>query len=73
MPSPETDVLKTIIEALKPLTSEERRRTLDAALAFLNEAPPDGVSTERNSETRDAASVGGGNPSKGRQREDPKR
>jgi hypothetical protein len=73
MPGPETDVLKTIIEALKPLTSEERRRTLDAALAFLSEAPPDGPATERNSETGDPKSVGGGKPSELRRREEPKR
>lgn len=34
-----TNVLKTVIDALKPLTSEERQRTLEAALVFLGEVP----------------------------------
>lgn len=37
MSDAETNVLKTIIDALKPLTSEERQRTLEAALVFLGE------------------------------------
>ena len=37
MSNSETNVLKTIIDALKPLTSEERKRTLEAALVFLGE------------------------------------
>ena len=37
MPNDEANVLKTIIDALKPLTSEERQRTLQAALVFLGE------------------------------------
>jgi hypothetical protein len=39
MSDAETNVLKTIIDALKPLTSEERHRTLEAALVFLGEEP----------------------------------
>lgn len=39
MSNAETNVLKTIIDALKPLTSEERQRTLEAALVFLGEQP----------------------------------
>jgi hypothetical protein len=39
MSDAETNVLKTIIDALKPLTSEERQRTLEAALVFLGEEP----------------------------------
>ena len=39
MSDTETNVLKTIIDALKPLTSEERLRTLEAALVFLGEEP----------------------------------
>ncbi len=73
MPVPETEVLKTIIEALKPLTSEERRRTLDAALAFLSEAPPNSAATERTAQTREAGSVASGNLSEARRREEPKR
>jgi len=34
-----TNVLKTILDALKPLTSEERQRTLEAALVFLGKEP----------------------------------
>jgi hypothetical protein len=73
MPGPDTDVLKTIIEALRPLTSEERRRTLDAALAFLSEAQPDAAATERNSETRDAKNAAGGDLSETTRPEQAKR
>jgi len=39
MSDAEANVLKAIIDALKPLTSEERQRTLEAALVFLGEEP----------------------------------
>ena len=45
MSNAETNVLKTIIDALKPLTSEERQRTLEAALVFLGE---EAASSENN-------------------------
>jgi hypothetical protein len=34
-----TDALTTIINLLKPLTSEDRQRTVGAAMMFLGEAP----------------------------------
>ena len=45
MSDAETNVLKTIIDALKPLTSEERQRTLEAALVFLGEEPDSAPAT----------------------------
>lgn len=48
MSNAETNVLKTIIDALKPLTSEERQRTLEAALVFLGE---EAASNENNTES----------------------
>jgi hypothetical protein len=48
MSNAETNVLKTIIDALKPLTSEERQRTLEAALVFLGE---EAASSENESES----------------------
>ena len=45
MSDAETNVLKTIIDALKPLTSEERHRTLEAALVFLGEEPDAAAAT----------------------------
>ena len=48
MSNAETNVLKTIIDALKPLTSEERQRTLEAALVFLGE---EAASSENQTES----------------------
>ena len=48
MSNAETNVLKTIIDALKPLTSEERKRTLEAALVFLGE---EAASSENKTES----------------------
>jgi hypothetical protein len=48
MPNDEANVLKTIIDALKPLTSEERQRTLQAALVFLGE---EAASSENKTES----------------------
>jgi hypothetical protein len=49
MSNAETNVLKTIIDALKPLTSEERQRTLEAALVFLGEEAASGENKTESS------------------------
>ena len=55
MSNDEANVLKTIIDALKPLTSEERQRTLEAALVFLGEeAASSENKTESSGENRRA-------------------
>jgi hypothetical protein len=56
MSNAETNVLKTIIDALKPLTSEERQRTLEAALVFLGEQPDAAPSTHNLDATEDETS-----------------
>lgn len=48
MSNDEANVLKTIIDTLKPLTSEERQRTLEAALVFLGE---EAASTENKTKS----------------------
>ena len=57
MSDAETNVLKTIIDALKPLTSEERQRTLEAALVFLGEER-NGTLTAHNLNTVEAEADG---------------
>ena len=71
MPAPDADILKKIIETLKPLTSEERRRILDAALAFLGEGAAD-AATERNPAKREAESRAGGTDLEANRRDEPK-
>jgi len=58
MSNAETNGLKTIVDALKPLTSEERQRTLQAALVFLGE---EAASSENKTESApvEPAHVGG--------------
>src|SRR5206468_10099949 len=58
MSDPNTNALTTIIDALKPLKSEDRHRTVEAAMVFLGETA-EAAPTERKGRTPGAGEGGG--------------